>query len=83
MCSKGFDERQGLIFSQKVNHCFWEGKHDLIYHCKGIPVNTILLSPYYQRHSMADARRNLLNTSLSALNIPFESELASKRNIQL
>ena len=37
-------------------------KHDLIYHRKGIPVNTILLSP--SAHFMAD-------TLFSALNILF------------
>ena len=43
ICSKGFDERRGFIFfPKKLNHCFWRGKHDLIYYRKGIPVNTIL-----------------------------------------
>ena len=54
------------FFPRKLNHCFWQGKHDLVYHCKGIPVNTILLSP--SAHSMAGARHNTL---FSALNIPF------------
>ena len=40
-----------------LNPCFWRGKHDLIYYRKGIPVNTILLSP--SAHSMADARHNV------------------------
>ena len=48
-------KRKGLIvdlsdeyifgYVQRVltsNHCFWQGKHDLIYHHRGIPVNTIL-----------------------------------------
>ena len=56
-----------LFFSpRKLNHCFWRGKHDLIYHRKGIPVIPILLLP--SAHSMADARHNTL---FSALNIPF------------
>ena len=54
------------FFHRKLNHCFWRGKHDLIYHRKGIPVNTILLSP--SAHSMADARHNTL---FRALNIAF------------
>ena len=46
-----------LFFSpRKLNPCFWRGKHDLIYYRKGIPVNTMLLSP--TAHSMADARHN-------------------------
>ena len=45
-----------VFFPRKLNHCFWRGKHDLVYHRKGIPVNTILLSP--SAHSMADARHN-------------------------
>ena len=54
---KGFDQRRGFIFSpRKLNPCFWRGKHDLIYYRKGIPVNTMLLSP--TAHSMADARHN-------------------------
>ena len=58
ICSKGFDQRRGFIFSpRKLNPCFWRGKHDLIYYRKGIPVNTILLSP--SAHSMADARNNV------------------------
>ena len=57
ICSKGFDQRRGFIFSpRKLNPCFWRGKHDLIYYRKGIPVNTMLLSP--TAHSMADARHN-------------------------
>ena len=44
------------FFPRKLNPCFWRGKHDLIYYRKGIPVNTILLSP--SAHSMADARHN-------------------------
>ena len=66
------------FFPRKLNPCFWLGKHELIYYRKGIPVNTILLSP--SAHSMADARRN---TFITALNIPFESEQASKTKIQL
>ena len=79
ICSKGFDERRGFIFfPRKLYHCIWRDKHDLIYHRKGIPVNMILLS--LSAHFMADARRN---TFFSALNIPLESEHATKRNIQL
>ena len=51
---------------RKLNHCFWRGKHDLIYDPKGLPVNTILLLP--SAHPMADVRNNTL---ISALNIPF------------
>ena len=57
---------KGQFFPRKLNNCFWRGKHDLIYHRKGIPVNTILLLP--SAHSMADARHNTL---FSALNIRF------------
>ena len=46
-----------IFFPRKLNPCFWRGKHDLIYYRKGIPVNTILLSP--SAHSMADARHNV------------------------
>ena len=68
-----------LICPQKLHHCFWRSKHDLIYHRKGIPINTVLfISP--SAHSMVDAR---CNTFFTALNIPFESEHASKTKIQL
>ena len=67
-----------FFFPRKLNPCFWRGKHELIYYRKGIPVNTTLLSTL--AHSIADAR---CNTFITALNIPFESEQASKRKIQL
>ena len=61
-----FFNRSFVFSPRKLNHCFWRGKHDLISHRTGVPVNTILLSP--SAHSMADARHNTL---FSALNIPF------------
>ena len=64
---KGFRRAPRFYFlPRKLNHCFWRGKHDLIYHRRGIPVNMLLLSP--SALSMADARHNTL---FSALNIPF------------
>ena len=53
-------------------------KHDLIYHRKGIPVNTILLLP--SAHSIADARHNTL---FSTLNIPFCFAQTRKYNLIL
>ena len=58
------------MFNKRKNHALLtvrrRKKHDLIYDRKGIPVNTILLSP--SAHFMADARHNTL---FSALNILF------------
>ena len=45
---KGFwGELRFYFFPEKLHHCFWRSKHDLIYHCKGISWLTQDVIPYF------------------------------------